>query len=294
MKKDVFQGCATAIITPFTSDGVDYSALKKLVDFQISEGIDAIVVCGTTGEASTMSYAEKMRTIETVLTQANGKIPIIAGTGSNSTETAIAMSRDVERLGVDALLVVTPYYNKATQAGLIRHYETIADSVTTPVILYNVPSRTGVSCTPETYATLSRHPNIAGTKEASGNLALVQKTRELCQKDFSIWSGNDDETAPIMLLGGCGVISVVSNIAPKHMRKLTHACLNGDFKEAGRLQLEIRTVADVLFREVNPIPVKTALSFMGFCEEIFRLPLCKMSAEHREELRSVLLSRNFI
>lgn len=294
MKKTIFNGCATAIITPFKTDGIDYGALKKLVDFQLEEGIDAIVVCGTTGEASTMSYSEKMRTIETVLTQANGKIPIIAGTGSNNTESALSLSRDVERLGVDALLVVTPYYNKTTQQGLIKHYESIADAVTKPVILYNVPSRTGISCTAETYEALSKHPNIAGTKEASGSIALVQKTRELCPEDFSIWSGNDDETASIMLLGGCGVISVVSNIAPKHMRELTHACLNGDFKEAGRLQLEIRTVADVLFREVNPIPVKTALSFMGFCEEIFRLPLCKMSAEHREELRSVLLSRNFI
>jgi len=294
MKKDVFRGCATAIITPFTSDGVDYSALKKLVDFQISEGIDAIVVCGTTGEASTMSYAEKMRTIETVMTQANGKIPIIAGTGSNSTETAIAMSRDAEHLGVDALLVVTPYYNKATQAGLIRHYEAIADSVTTPVILYNVPSRTGVSCTADTYATLSRHPNIAGTKEASGNLALVQRTRELCQKDFSIWSGNDDETAPIMLLGGSGVISVVSNVIPGHMKQLTHACLDGEFEKAGNLQLEIRSLIESLFCEVNPIPVKTALSLMGYCDEIFRLPLCKMSDANRCKLREILLAHHLI
>jgi len=294
MKNTVFRGCATAIITPFTSDGVDYAALKKLVEFQITEGIDAIVVCGTTGEASTMSYTEKMRTIETVLTQANGKIPIIAGTGSNSTEAAIAMSRDVDRLGVDALLVVTPYYNKATQTGLIKHYETIADAVSKPVILYNVPSRTGISVTAETYAALSEHPNIAGTKEASGNLALVQKTRALCSEDFSIWSGNDDETAPIMLLGGCGVISVVSNIAPNHMKNLAHACLNGNFKEAGRLQLEIRTLAEVLFREVNPIPVKTALSLMGFCEEIFRLPLCQMNEQNRIELKKVLKKYSII
>ena len=294
MRKPIFCGCATAIITPFTSDGVDYAALKKLVDFQIEEGIDAIVVCGTTGEASTMNYTEKMRTIETVLTQANGKIPIIAGTGSNNTETAIALSRDADHLGVDAVLVVTPYYNKATQAGLIKHYETIADAITKPVILYNVPSRTGVSCTAETYALLSRHPNIAGTKEASGNLALVQKTRDLCPKDFSVWSGNDDETAPIMLLGGSGVISVVSNIAPSHMKRLAHACLNGDFLEAGKLQLEIRALAEILFCEVNPIPVKTALSFMGFCEETFRLPLCRMSETNRCKLKELLTSLCYI
>ena len=288
MKKAVFKGCATAIITPFKADGVDLEALKKLVDFQLEAGINAIVVCGTTGEASTMSYAERMRTIETVIRRVDGRVPVIAGTGSNSTETAIAQSRDAERAGADALLLVTPYYNKATQRGLVLHYESIANAVTRPVILYNVPSRTGVSCTAETYLTLSTHPNIIGVKEASGNLALIQKTRELCPDDFFVWSGNDDETAPIMLLGGIGVISVVSNVAPREMVALTDACLNGRFDEAGKHQLSLWKLCDALFREVNPIPVKTALSMMGRCENHLRLPLCEMTAENSAELQDVL------
>lgn len=288
MKQAIFQGCATALATPFTADGVDYAALKRLVAYQLAGGVDALVVCGTTGEAATMSYVEKIRTIETVLTQVNGKIPVIAGTGANSTETAIAFSRDVAALGVDALLVVTPYYNKATQQGLIRHYRAIADALEQPVILYNVPGRTGVSCTAETYHALSAHPNIVGVKEASGNLALVQKTRELCPEDFYIWSGNDDETAPIMLLGGVGVISVVSNVAPRPMTQLAHACLQGSFSEAGRLQLQLRALAEILFCEVNPIPVKTALHMMGLCEELLRLPLCEMEESNRERLENVL------
>lgn len=294
MKKAVFKGCATAIITPFKSDSVDLDALKKLVDFQIESGINALVVCGTTGEASTMSYTERMRTIETVIHRVDGKVPVIAGTGANNTETAIAQSRDADQAGADALLLVTPYYNKATQRGLIRHYESIANSVSKPVILYNVPSRTGVSCTAETYQTLSAHPNIIGVKEASGNFALIQKTRELCPDDFFIWSGNDDETAPIMLLGGVGVISVVSNAAPREMVALTNACLNGRFEEAGKHQLALRRLCEAMFLEVNPIPVKTALSMMGYCEEYLRLPLCEMAAENRAELQQVLRSYDLL
>ncbi len=290
MKEVVFKGCATALITPFTHDTVDYDAFKRLIDLQLDAGINALVVCGTTGESSTMSYAERMRTIETAVQRVDGRVPVIAGTGANSTETAIALSRDAERIGADALLVVTPYYNKATQQGLIRHYETIANMVTRPVIVYNVPSRTGVSCTAETYAALSAHPNIAGVKEASGNLSLVQKTRELCPDDFYIWSGNDDETALIMLLGGAGVISVVSNVAPREMLTLTNACLNGKFYKAGAQQLRLRRLCEMLFREVNPIPVKTAMSMMGYCSEIFRLPLCEMGAENKKELQQVLRS----
>ncbi len=294
MKKPVFQGCATALITPFNSDTVDMKAFRSLIDVQIENGIQALVICGTTGEASTMSYAERIRTIEAAVHHVNGRIPIIAGTGSNSTENAIALSRDVSALGVDALLVVTPYYNKATQNGLIQHYRSIADSVSTPVILYNVPGRTGVCCTAETYAALSAHPNIIGVKEASGSMSLVQKTRELCPEDFRIWSGNDDETTAIMLLGGSGVISVVSNVMPKEMREMTDACLAGDFEKAGRMQLYLRKIADVLFREVNPIPVKTALSMMGLCEEKFRLPMCKMSPDNKAELENVLKEYDLI
>lgn len=288
MKQPIFTGTGTAIITPFTRDSVDYPALRRLLDFQLEGGADAIIVCGTTGEAATMSYVERMRTIETVVRHVDGRVPVIAGTGSNNTENAITLSKDAVLAGVDALLVVTPFYNKATQKGLIRHYTAVADAVTKPVILYHVPSRTGVRCTAETYAALARHPNIAGVKEAGGDLALVQKTRELCPEDFYIWSGNDDETAPIMLFGGKGVISVAANVMPREMHDLTAACLRGDFTAAGQMQLKLRRLCEALFWEVNPIPVKTALSMMGYCQEVFRSPMCEMEPENRERLRAVL------
>ena len=206
MKQAIFTGSGVALVTPFTSGGVDYPALEKLLDFQLDRGTDAVIVCGTTGEAATMSYAERMAVIEAVVRRVDGRVPVIAGSGANCTETAIALSRDAVSAGADGLLVVTPFYNKATQRGLVRHYTAVADAAEKPVILYNVPSRTGVKCTAETYAALAQHPNILGVKEAGGDLALIQKTRELCPEDFYIWSGNDDETAPIMLLGGKGVI----------------------------------------------------------------------------------------
>ena len=288
MKQPIFTGSGTAIVTPFTNDSVDYPALGRLLDFQLEGGADAIIVCGTTGEAVTMSYAERMRAIETVVRHVDGRVPVIAGTGSNSTENAITLSKDAVLAGADALLVVTPFYNKATQRGLIRHYTAVADAVTRPVILYHVPSRTGVRCTAETYAALAKHPNIAGVKEAGGDLALVQKTRELCPEDFYIWSGNDDETAPIMLFGGKGVISVAANVMPREMHELTAACLRGDFTAAGRMQLKLRKLCEALFWEVNPIPVKTALAMMGYCQEVFRSPMCEMEPENRERLRGVL------
>ena len=288
MKQPIFTGSGTAIVTPFTNDSVDYPALGRLLDFQLEGGADAIIVCGTTGEAVTMSYAERMRAIETVVRHVDGRVPVIAGTGSNSTENAITLSKDAVLAGVDGLLVVTPFYNNATQRGLIRHYTAVADAVTRPVILYHVPSRTGVRCTAETYAALAKHPNIAGVKEAGGDLALVQKTRELCPEDFYIWSGNDDETAPIMLFGGKGVISVAANVMPREMHELTAACLRGDFTAAGRMQLKLRKLCEALFWEVNPIPVKTALAMMGYCQEVFRSPMCEMEPENRERLRGVL------
>lgn len=288
MKQPVFTGSGVAIVTPFTSDGVDYAALSDLLEFQLANGTDAVIVCGTTGEAATMTAAERARTIETAVRTVDGRVPVIAGTGANCTETAAAQSREAVALGADAVLVVTPYYNKATQRGLVRHYQAVADAVTRPVILYNVPSRTGVKCAAETYAALSAHPNIAGVKEASGDFALIQKTRELCPEDFYIWSGNDDETAPIMLLGGVGVISVAANVAPAAMAGLTHACLKGDFVTAGRLQLRLRKLCEALFWEVNPIPVKTALALMGRCREILRSPLCEMEEDVRERLWAVL------
>ena len=289
MKQPVFTGSCTALITPFAAGhAVDYPALAGLLDFQLENGTDALVVCGTTGEAAAMSYEERLRTIEAVVRHVDGRIPVIAGSGSNNTESAIALSRDAVLAGADALLVVTPYYNKATQAGLLRHYRTIADATALPIILYNVPSRTGVSIAPETYAALAKHPNIVGVKEAGGDLALVQKTRELCPEDFCIWSGNDDETAPMMLFGGKGVISVAANIVPREMHELTAACLNGDFTAAGRMQLKLRKLCEALFWEVNPIPVKTALAMMGYCQESFRLPMCEMEPENREKLKGVL------
>lgn len=294
MKQPVFTGSGVAIITPFTNDGVDYTALADLLEFQLQNGTDAIIVCGTTGEAATMSPMERIRTIQTVVDKVGGRVPVIAGTGSNCTESAISQSKEAVEAGVDGVLVVAPYYNKATQRGLVRHYQAIADRVTKPVILYNVPSRTGVKCTAETYAALAEHPNIAGVKEASGDFALIQKIRELCPEDFYIWSGNDDETAAIMLQGGVGVISVAANVAPEAMHRLTHACLRGDFVTGSRIQQELRRLCDALFWEVNPIPVKTALAMMGRCREIFRLPLCEMEEANRERLREVLAAYDLL
>ncbi|MDE7218149.1 MAG: 4-hydroxy-tetrahydrodipicolinate synthase [Oscillospiraceae bacterium] len=289
MKQPVFTGSCAALVTPFTEHNtIDYPALLRLLDFQLENGTDAVVVCGTTGEAAAMSYEERMRAIEAVVRHVDGRIPVIAGTGSNNTENAITLCRDAVLAGADALLVVTPFYNKATQKGLIRHYTAIADAAARPVILYHVPSRTGVKCTAETYAALAAHPNIVGVKEAGGDLALVQKTRELCPEDFSIWSGNDDETAPMMLFGGKGVISVAANVVPKEMHQLTEACLNGDFVSAGKMQLKLRKLCEALFWEVNPIPVKTALAMMGYCREAFRMPMCEMEPENREKLIGVL------
>lgn len=294
MKQPVFSGSGVAIITPFTNDGVDYPALTRLLDFQLENGTDAIIVCGTTGEAAAMTYEERVRAIEAVVRHVDGRVPVIAGTGSNNTENAITLSRDASSAGVDALLVVTPFYNKATPKGLIRHYTAIADAVEKPVILYHVPSRTGVKCTAEIYAALAEHPNIVGVKEAGGDLALVQKTRELCPEDFYIWSGNDDETAPIMLFGGKGVISVAANVMPGEMHRLTEACLKGDFVTAGRMQLKLRKLCEALFWEVNPIPVKTALAMMGYCQERFRSPMCEMEPESRERLAGVLAEYGLI
>jgi len=294
VKEPIFTGSGVAIITPFNRETVDLSALGRLLDFQLSGGTDAIIVCGTTGEAATMTYRERMRVIEYCVEHVDGRVPVIAGSGSNSTEQAIALSRDAERTGVNGLLVVTPYYNKATQSGLIRHFGLIADAVHSPVILYNVPTRTGVNILPETYAELAKHPNINGVKEASGNLSAVQKTRCLCPADFSIWSGNDEETAAICLLGGQGVISVVANVLPTLMHNLTQLCITGDFTAAGKLQLYLKDLCDCLFCEVNPIPVKTALNFMGMHAGELRLPLCSPSPANRERIRKTLVQYGLI
>lgn len=288
MRKPLFTGSGVAIVTPFTNETVNLGALGRLLDFQLENGTNAVIVCGTTGEATTMSYQERMRTVEFCVEYVNGRVPVIAGSGSNSTETAITLSRDAQMAGADGLLVVTPYYNKASQAGLIRHYTAIADAVDRPLILYDVPSRTGVTIAPETYAELAKHPNINGVKEAGGNLSNIQKTRNLCPEDFSIWSGNDDETAPICLLGGKGVISVVANVLPAEMHRLTELCLQNDFAAAGKLQLELKEFCDAMFCDVNPIPVKTALNLLGWDVGALRLPLCEPGAASLERIRRAL------
>ena len=289
LRKPLFTGSGVAIVTPFTKDTVDLDAFGRLIDFQLANGTDAVIVCGTTGEASTMTYGERMRTIEYCVERVGGRVPVIAGSGSNATPNAIALGRDAERAGADGLLVVTPYYNKATQVGLVKHYTAVADAAKKPIILYDVPSRTGVTIAPETYAELAKHPNINGVKEAGSNFSNIQKTRNLCPDDFTIWSGNDDETAAICLLGGRGVISVAANVVPDRMHQLVRLCLAGDFAAAGKLQLDLKALCDTLFCEVNPIPVKTALELMGLCSGALRLPLCQPSEEHRKRIQKTLV-----
>ena len=288
MKHPIFTGSAVAIVTPFKDGGVDFETLGELLDFQLENGTDAVVVCGTTGEASTMTYQERAETIEFCVRHVGGRVPVIAGSGSNSTENAVTLSREAERRGAGTLLVVTPYYNKASQSGLLRHYRTIADAVSLPIILYNVPSRTGVSIAPETCAALAEHPNIAGIKEAAGNLWNIQLIRALCPGDFTVWSGNDDETVPICALGGKGVISVAANILPAEMHRLTRLCLQNDFAAAGELQVHLKDFCDAMFCEVNPIPVKTALGLLGWRVGELRSPMCPPSPENLERIKTVL------
>ena len=288
VKEILFTGSGVAIVTPFKDGKVNLASFGRLIDRQIAGGTDAIIVCGTTGEAATMTIAERQEAIGFCVERAAGRVPVIAGTGANDTRAARENSLAAERLGVDGLLVVTPYYNKATQQGLLRHFKTVADAVNTPIILYNVPSRTGVNILPETYAELAHHPNIAGVKEASGNFGQIQKTRNLCPTNFSIWSGNDDETAAICMLGGVGVISVVANVLPAQMHELTSLCLANDFAAAGRLQLKLKPLCDALFCEVNPIPVKTALNLMGLDAGELRLPLCPPTDASVEKLKLAL------
>ena len=288
MKTPIFTGCGVAIVTPFRGGEVDYTAFRQLIDWQIESGTDAIIVCGTTGEAATLTPVERRKVIETCVEQVNRRVPVIAGSGSNSTAHAAELSREAENIGADGLLVVTPYYNKATQKGLIRHFLAIADAVDTSVIVYNVPSRTGVKCTAETYAILAEHPNINGVKEASGDFALITDTVNLCPADFTVWSGNDEETAAITLLGGKGVISVAANIVPREMHALCELCFDNDFAAAGNLQRKLSELLRALFCEVNPIPVKAAMEELGLCTGELRLPLCDISPENRARVKSVM------
>ncbi len=286
MREPVFTGACSAIITPFDHSGsVDYSKFGQLIDEQIQRGLDAICVCGTTGECSTLTIREHISVVEYCVKRVNGRVKVIAGAGSNDTSAAVYLSQHAQDSGADALLHVTPYYNKASQTGLIKHYEYIADRTDLPVILYNVPSRTGVSISSETYRVLSQHPNINGVKEASGNFSLLAHTRAICGEDFYVWSGNDDQVVPMMSLGAKGVISVVANIAPEVMIQMTHLCLEGKFLEASELQLKYMDFIDALFLEVNPIPIKAAMNLMGYDIGSLRLPLCDMTNGPLETLR---------
>ncbi|SMC84478.1 4-hydroxy-tetrahydrodipicolinate synthase [Papillibacter cinnamivorans] len=280
MKTPVFEGSSVAIITPFRGEGVDYSKLAELIDFQINGGTDSIVICGTTGEASTQSIEEHLEVIKFCVEHTNHRVKVIAGTGSNDTKAAVYLSQHAEASGADALLMVTPYYNKTTQAGLVRHFTYIADRVNIPIILYNVPSRTGLSFTADTYRELSKHPLINGVKEASGNFSLAAHTRLLCGDELNIWSGNDDQVVPLMSLGAKGVISVVANMLPADMAQMTHLCLEGKFAEASAMQIRMMDLIDALFVEVNPIPIKAAMNLMGMDVGEVRLPLCEMTAKN--------------
>lgn len=286
----IFKGAGVAIVTPFHEDGsVNFEKFAELVEFQIENGTDAIIVCGTTGESSTLTHEEHLEVIKFCAEAVKGRVPVIAGTGSNCTETAVYLSTEAEKYGVDGLLLVTPYYNKATQKGLFEHYKKIADSVKLPIILYNVPSRTGCNILPQTVVKLcSEVHNIVGIKEASGNISQITKLASLAQGKIDIYSGNDDQIVPILALGGKGVISVLSNVAPKQTHEICAKFFAGDVEGSCKEQLRAIELCDALFCEVNPIPVKTALNLMGKCEAVLRRPLCEMEEANVEKLRTAM------
>lgn len=287
MKSPVFTGANVAIVTPFDKNGnIDFECFGKIVDFQIDGGINAITVCGTTGESATLSHEEHCQLIEYCVKKVAGRVPVIAGTGSNDTRYALELSQFAESVGVDSLLMVTPYYNKTTQRGLIEHYTYVADRVKTPIILYSVPSRTGVSFTADTYFELSKHPNINGVKEASGNFSLMAHTLSLCGDNLNMWSGNDDQTVPMLALGAKGVISVAANILPGLMSKMCKLFFEGKVEESKKLQLEYFDLMDKLFIEVNPIPIKNAMGLMGLCDKKVRMPLCDMAPNNLAALKA--------
>ena len=283
-KTTIFKGAATALITPLNETGIDYERYGKLIEWQISEGIDGLVICGTTGESSTLTDEEHRDAISFAVKTSAGRVPIIAGTGSNDTAYAIELTKHACAEGADAVLVVTPYYNKATQKGLVKMYGAIADASTKPLILYNVPSRTGVNIEPKTYRELAEHPNIAAIKEANGNISKIVETASLVGNMLDIYSGNDDQIVPILSLGGAGVISVLSNLLPKQTSLLCKKFFDGDIKGSAEMQYKYLPLAHALFSEVNPIPVKAAMAAMGFCENFLRLPLTEMDEEKRQIL----------
>ena len=292
----IFKGAGDAIVTPFTQDDkVNFEELGKMIDFQIAGGTDAIIICGTTGESSTLTHDEHDACIKFAVEHTAGRVPVIAGTGSNSTAEAIRLSTHAQNNGADALLLVTPYYNKATQKGLIQHYTAIANSVDLPIILYNVPSRTGVNILPQTAVTLAKNvKNIVAIKEASGNISQVAELAALADGCIDIYSGNDDQVVPLLSLGGVGVISVLSNVMPKLTHDMVMSYLNGDVKLSRQLQLSVMNLNKALFCEVNPIPVKEALNMMGWNAGAVRSPLCEMEPQHKELLRKELAAMKLI
>lgn len=295
MKKRIFEGVATALVTPMKPNGdVNFERLHTLVDEQIKAGVDALVLCGTTGEKSTLNYEEHVKVVEEAVKAADKRIPIIAGAGSNDTKYSVGICRDVLSVGADALLMVTPYYNKTSQAGLITHYNYVADRVDAPIILYNVPSRTGVNIKPETYKELSKHPNIVAAKEANGDISSIAQTKYLCGDDLDIYSGNDDQIIPIMSLGGIGVISVLSNIMPKQTHDMCMEYLHGDKERAAEMQIKYVKLINALFSDVNPIPVKEAMDILGMGIGPCRLPLVPMSNSGRQVLKQELEKLNLL
>lgn len=293
-KKSIFKGVATALITPLTEKGIDYDAFGELIDWQIEKGVNALVICGTTGEGSTLSDKEHRDALLFAVKRANKRVPMIAGTGSNDTAYAIELTKFACEIGYDAMLLVTPYYNKATQNGLIKTFTAIADASTKPCILYNVPSRTGVNIEPATYLALADHPMIAAVKEANGNISKIVETAALIGDKLDIYSGNDDQIVPILSVGGKGVISVLSNLVPDKAVEICDKYFAGKTDEALKLQLEYLPLINALFCEVNPIPVKAAMSAMGFCENYLRLPLTTMEEAHKENLFNIMRSHGII
>ena len=295
MREPVFTGACSAIITPFDESGaVNYDEFGRIIDEQIQRGLDAICVCGTTGECATLSIREHISVVEYCVKRVNHRVKVIAGAGSNDTSAAVYLSQHAQDSGADACLLVTPYYNKASQTGLIKHYEYIADRIELPMILYNVPSRTGVSFTAETYRVLAQNQRINGVKEASGNFSLLAHTRFLCGDDFYIWSGNDDQVVPMMALGAKGEITVASNIVPEVMVKMTRLCLDNDFAAASELQIRYMDLIDALFTEVNPIPIKAAMNLLGMEAGPLRLPLSDISEKNLEVLRQAMQRANLL
>jgi len=290
----IFQGSAVAIVTPFHEDGVNFEKLKTLLEWHIKEGTDAIVICGTTGEATTMTEQEKKDTIKFTVDVINKRIPVIAGTGSNNTISAISMSKYAESVGVDGLLVITPYYNKTTQNGLVKHFKAINDEVKTPIILYNVPGRTGLNIAPKTLVKLAELSNVVAIKEASGNISQIVQMKALCRDSIDIYSGNDDQIVSIMSLGGKGVISVLANIIPKEVHEIAVKCLENKYKEALDIQLDTLSLANTLFIETNPIPIKTAMNLMGLEVGPLRLPLCEMDSNNEEILKAALIDNKLM